>query len=55
MDGHGDAPGVRQHDMVGRGRRPGSLIVFAKRPNESWRLITSYFADDPHRVEYMEL
>ncbi|TDD67958.1 hypothetical protein E1262_17245 [Jiangella aurantiaca] len=55
MAGHGEMPGVREHDMVKRGKRPGSLIVLAKGQDESWRLITSYFADDPHRVDYMEL
>lgn len=55
MAGHGPAPVVREHDLVTRGRRPGSLIIFAKRQNESWRLITSYFADDPRRVPYLEL
>lgn len=55
MAGDGPAPAVREHDMVTRGKRPGSLIIFVKRNNESWRLITSYFAEDPRRVSYLEL
>ncbi|TDC56971.1 hypothetical protein E1212_00475 [Jiangella ureilytica] len=55
MAGLGPAPAVRAHDMVTRGARPGSLIIFAKRRNESWRLITSYFVDNPRRVAYLEL
>ncbi|PZF80275.1 hypothetical protein [Jiangella anatolica] len=54
MAGMGDAPDVRAYDMVSGGKRPGSLIVFAKRPDGPWRLLTSYFADDPQRVEYLE-
>ncbi|WP_157740483.1 hypothetical protein [Jiangella sp. DSM 45060] len=55
MAGHGPAPAVREHDTIARGRRPGSLIIFVKKKNDSWRLVTSYFADDPRRVAYMEL
>ncbi|WP_026875533.1 hypothetical protein [Jiangella gansuensis] len=54
--GHGEAPAVREYDIVSRGQRPGSLVMFAKRPDQSWRLITSYFLDDSgHQFEYVEM
>ena len=56
MNGLGEPPAVRDHDTVRLGRHPGSVIMLVKRPHESWRLVTSYFMDDPeHQMSYTEL
>ncbi|WP_147375180.1 hypothetical protein [Jiangella rhizosphaerae] len=56
MDGWGDPPAVRDYDTVTLGRHPGSLIILVNRPHQSWRLVTSYFMDDPeHQMTYTEL
>lgn len=54
-DGFGAAPAAREYDMVTNGTRPGSLVVFAKGNTEHWKLITSYFTDDPDDLPYTEL
>ncbi|WP_053208226.1 hypothetical protein [Jiangella muralis] len=56
MAGRGDPPVVRDYDTVSSGRRPGSLIMMVRRPHQPWRLVTSYFMDDPkHQMSYTEL
>ncbi|SDU76412.1 hypothetical protein [Jiangella alkaliphila] len=56
MDGHGEAPAVREHDAVRRGRHSGSMIMLVRRPHQPWRLVTSYYTDDPkHQMTYTEL
>ena len=56
MNGHGEPPAVRDYDTVSLGRRPGSMIMLVRRPHQSWRLVTSYFMDDPkHQMSYTEL
>ncbi len=55
LNGYGSAPSVREYDQVTRGARPGSLVIFAKGNSTNWRLITSYFADDPDDTPYTEL
>lgn len=56
MAGDGDAPAVREYDLVTRGKKPGSLIIFIRRPNQPWRLLTSYFSDNrPNKLTYTEL
>ncbi|SEE24882.1 hypothetical protein [Jiangella alba] len=56
MAGHGDPPAVREYDTIGQGDRPGSMIMFVRRPNQPWRLVTSYFMDDTkNTMRYTEL
>ncbi|MBB5789910.1 hypothetical protein [Jiangella mangrovi] len=56
MAGLGAPPAVRDYDMVTRGKRPGSLMILVRRPNQSWRLVTSYFFDDrDNLLDYVEL
>ena len=56
MAGHGSPPWVRDHDLVSGGRHPGSLILFRRRPQQPWRLVTGYFLDDhTNKIDYTEL
>lgn len=56
MAGVGSPPQVRDHDLVASGRRTGSVLIFARRPEKPWRLVTGYFLDDPnHKIDYTEL
>ncbi|WP_157987535.1 hypothetical protein [Jiangella endophytica] len=56
IDGHGDAPAVREHDVLATAKRPGSLVIMIRRPKQPWRLVTSYFLDDPeNELRYWEL
>lgn len=53
--GHGAPPVAKDHDVVTHGVRPGSLVIFAKGNTAHWRLITSYFTENPPRMDYTEL
>lgn len=55
LAGYGDPPAARSHDAVTQGVRPGSLVIFAKGATTNWRLITSFFTDDPDDTPYTEL